>query len=185
MLTKIVDHGYHLVLFKPQFPMLFSVLTNVCIFVLYSEENLFSWDQLYKHILWAHGRIERGTREKPQLLEPERPRFSSLLCVHGSEKSEGWTIMGNGPLTNSLQTWTSLCLPFPQTLAHYSEWQARVWTPSTFFLLSTRSCVVHRLTDVFRECFQPQRPSKKSFLQSLECNQKLNSQVYFPEHCSA
>lgn len=42
MLTKIVDHGYHLVLFKPQFPMLFDVLTNVCIFVLYPEDDLFS-----------------------------------------------------------------------------------------------------------------------------------------------
>lgn len=42
MLTKIVDHGYLLVLFCPHFPMLFDVLTNVCIFVLYPEEDLFS-----------------------------------------------------------------------------------------------------------------------------------------------
>lgn len=37
-----------------------------------------------------------GNHGKPRLVEPEWPPFSSLLCVHESEKSEGWRSWGTG-----------------------------------------------------------------------------------------
>lgn len=132
MLTKIVEHGYHLILFFPHFLMLFDVLIHVCIFILYSEEKPFSWDRLYKCMLWAHGRIEWGIP-----CETSATRTWVICLVLLTLCSREWEIRrinGSGEriVTNNLQTYAPLCLSlFPETLAHYSEWQSRVWTPGT------------------------------------------------------